>query len=167
MGSSDAEAECFDLMGEAADVRLGTATLEPVSAEIVAGDMVVRHVVGGNEDGVLDGVVCGTAGATGWPGFRRSRSLQANSSQIRSENLSRPLPRHSCSLTLINGQFNASGAAKRLCTNHSTLLRKMESAHQLLPRPLDDTTVHVAWVTRRERVSQGDGVTLSPSPFSE
>lgn len=47
-------------------------------------------------------------------------------------------------LTFINEQCNASRAAKRLYTHRNTLLRRIESAQRLLPRPLDHTTVHVA-----------------------
>ncbi|MCV7144394.1 PucR family transcriptional regulator [Mycobacterium riyadhense] len=47
-------------------------------------------------------------------------------------------------LTFINEQCNASRAAKRLFTHRNTLLRRIESAQRLLPRPLDHTTVHVA-----------------------
>ncbi|BBX95529.1 Rv1453 family transcriptional regulator [Mycobacterium lacus] len=47
-------------------------------------------------------------------------------------------------LTFINEQCNASRAAKRLYTHRNTLLRRVESAQRLLPRPLDHTTVHIA-----------------------
>jgi DNA-binding PucR family transcriptional regulator len=47
-------------------------------------------------------------------------------------------------LTFINEQCNASRAAKRLYTHRNTLLRRLESAQRLLPRPLEHTTVHVA-----------------------
>ncbi len=47
-------------------------------------------------------------------------------------------------LTFINEQCNASRAAKRLNTHRNTLLRRLESAQRLLPRPLDQTSVNVA-----------------------
>lgn len=47
-------------------------------------------------------------------------------------------------LTFINEQCNASRAAKRLFTHRNTLLRRIESAEKLLPRPLDHTSVHIA-----------------------
>ena len=47
-------------------------------------------------------------------------------------------------LTFINEQCNASRAAKRLVTHRNTLLRRIESAQRLLPRPLGHTSVHVA-----------------------
>lgn len=47
-------------------------------------------------------------------------------------------------LTFINEQCNASRAAKRLHTHRNTLLRRLESAQRLLPRPLDHTSVRVA-----------------------
>jgi DNA-binding PucR family transcriptional regulator len=47
-------------------------------------------------------------------------------------------------LTFINEQCNASRAAKRLFTHRNTLLRRIESAQRLLPRPLGHTSVHVA-----------------------
>ncbi|CAM4420273.1 Purine catabolism regulatory protein [Mycobacterium basiliense] len=47
-------------------------------------------------------------------------------------------------LTFINEQCNASRAAKRLYTHRNTLLRRIESAQRLLPRPLTHTSVHVA-----------------------
>jgi len=47
-------------------------------------------------------------------------------------------------LTFINEQCNASRAAKRLYTHRNTLLRRLEAAQRLLPRPLDHTSVHVA-----------------------
>jgi DNA-binding PucR family transcriptional regulator len=47
-------------------------------------------------------------------------------------------------LTFINEQCNASRAAKRLHTHRNTLLRRLESAQRLLPRPLDSTSVRVA-----------------------
>jgi DNA-binding PucR family transcriptional regulator len=51
---------------------------------------------------------------------------------------------HETVLTFINEQCNASRAAKRLHTHRNTLLRRLESAERLLPRPLDDTSVRVA-----------------------
>jgi PucR C-terminal helix-turn-helix domain len=47
-------------------------------------------------------------------------------------------------LTLINEQCNASRAAKRLHTHRNTLVRRLESAERLLPRPLDHSSVRVA-----------------------
>lgn len=47
-------------------------------------------------------------------------------------------------LAFINEQCNASRAAKRLNTHRNTLLRRLESAQRLLPRPLDHTSVNVA-----------------------
>lgn len=47
-------------------------------------------------------------------------------------------------LTFINEQCNASRAAKRLYTHRNTLLRRIESAQRLLPRPLGQTSVEVA-----------------------
>ncbi|KAA1249229.1 PucR family transcriptional regulator [Mycobacterium simiae] len=73
-------------------------------------------------------------------------------------------------LTFINEQCNASRAAKRLYTHRNTLLRRIESAQRLLPRPLSHTTVHVAVALEALRwrgnkvgkpthsASQGDGV---------
>jgi DNA-binding PucR family transcriptional regulator len=47
-------------------------------------------------------------------------------------------------LTFINEQCNASRAAKRLHTHRNTLLRRLESAQRMLPRPLENTSVRVA-----------------------
>lgn len=47
-------------------------------------------------------------------------------------------------LTFINEQCNASRAAKVLYTHRNTLLRRLETAGRLLPRPLEHTSVHVA-----------------------
>ena len=47
-------------------------------------------------------------------------------------------------LTFINEQCNASRAAARLYTHRNTLLRRLSRAEQLLPRPLDENSVHVA-----------------------
>ena len=47
-------------------------------------------------------------------------------------------------LTFINEQCNASRAAARLYTHRNTLLRRISRAEQLLPRPLDENSVHVA-----------------------
>ena len=46
--------------------------------------------------------------------------------------------------TFINEQCNASRAAARLYTHRNTLLRRISRAEQLLPRPLGQTSVHVA-----------------------
>ncbi|MHA7648276.1 Rv1453 family transcriptional regulator [Mycobacterium sp. ML4] len=51
---------------------------------------------------------------------------------------------HTTLLAFINEQCNASRAAKRLNTHRNTLLRRLESAQRLLPRPLDHTSVNVA-----------------------
>ena len=47
-------------------------------------------------------------------------------------------------LTFINEQCNASRAAARLYTHRNTLLRRITRAEQLLPKPLEQTSVHVA-----------------------
>ena len=47
-------------------------------------------------------------------------------------------------LTFINEQCNASRAAARLYTHRNTLLRRLSRVEQLLPRPLDENSVHVA-----------------------
>ncbi len=47
-------------------------------------------------------------------------------------------------LTFINEQCSASRAATRLYTHRNTVLRRIERAEQLLPRPLDENSVHVA-----------------------
>lgn len=46
--------------------------------------------------------------------------------------------------TFINEQCNASRAAARLYTHRNTLLRRIARAQQLLPAPLEQTSVHVA-----------------------
>ncbi len=47
-------------------------------------------------------------------------------------------------LTFVNEQCNVSRAASRLYTHRNTLLRRLSRAEQLLPRPLDTNSVHVA-----------------------
>ncbi len=47
-------------------------------------------------------------------------------------------------LTLINQGCNVSRAARLLYTHRNTLMNRLETAQRLLPRPLTDTTVHVA-----------------------
>lgn len=47
-------------------------------------------------------------------------------------------------LTFIKEQCNVSRTAKRLYTHRNTLLRRLERAEQLLPRPLEETSVQVA-----------------------
>ena len=47
-------------------------------------------------------------------------------------------------LTFINEQCNASRAAATLYTHRNTLLRRISRAEQLLPRPLEENSVHVA-----------------------
>ena len=47
-------------------------------------------------------------------------------------------------LTFVNAQCNASRAAARLYTHRNTLLRRLSRAEQLLPRPLEENSVHVA-----------------------
>jgi DNA-binding PucR family transcriptional regulator len=46
--------------------------------------------------------------------------------------------------TFVNEQCNASRAAARLYTHRNTLLRRITRAERLLPRPLEDNSVHVA-----------------------
>ena len=47
-------------------------------------------------------------------------------------------------LTFVNEQCNVSRAAARLYTHRNTLLRRLSRAEQLLPRPLEENSVHVA-----------------------
>lgn len=47
-------------------------------------------------------------------------------------------------LTLVGEKCNVSRAAARLFVHRNTLLRRLDRAEELLPRPLDDTYVHVA-----------------------
>ncbi|WP_230871727.1 PucR family transcriptional regulator [Mycobacterium canetti] len=47
-------------------------------------------------------------------------------------------------LTFIKQQCNASRTARLLYTHRNTLMNRLEAAQRLLPRPLTDTTVHVA-----------------------
>ncbi|MGH3562031.1 MAG: helix-turn-helix domain-containing protein, partial [Mycobacterium sp.] len=47
-------------------------------------------------------------------------------------------------LTFVHEQCNASRAAARLFTHRNTLLRKLSRIDQLLPQPLEATSVHVA-----------------------
>lgn len=46
--------------------------------------------------------------------------------------------------TFVNEQCNASRAAARLFTHRNTLLRRLDRADRLLPRPLAECSVHVA-----------------------
>lgn len=66
-------------------------------------------------------------------------------------------------LTFINEQCNASRAAKRLYTHRNTLLRRIESAQRLLPRPLGRTSVEVAVALEALRW-RGSNVGNIPSP---
>lgn len=47
-------------------------------------------------------------------------------------------------LTFVRAQCNSSRAAARLFTHRNTLLRRLARADELLPRPLEETSVHVA-----------------------
>jgi DNA-binding PucR family transcriptional regulator len=51
---------------------------------------------------------------------------------------------HATVLTFIKEQCNAARAAKLLYTHRNTLLRRLDTAERLLPRPLDGNTVEVA-----------------------
>lgn len=51
---------------------------------------------------------------------------------------------HRTVLTFIREQCNASRAAARLFTHRNTLLRKLARADEMLPRPLEDSSVDVA-----------------------
>lgn len=51
---------------------------------------------------------------------------------------------HQSVLTFIDEQCNASQAAARLFTHRNTLLRRLARADELLPRPLQSCSVHVA-----------------------
>jgi DNA-binding PucR family transcriptional regulator len=68
-------------------------------------------------------------------------------------------------LAFINEQCNASRAAKRLYTHRNTLLRRLDSAQRLLPRPLDHTSVRVAVALEalRWRAAEPDGQTRRAS----
>ncbi|WP_425518513.1 PucR family transcriptional regulator [Mycobacterium spongiae] len=57
------------------------------------------------------------------------------------ESASREL--HATLLAFIRQQCNASRAAKVLYIHRNTLLHRVEAAQKLLPRPLDETTLHV------------------------
>jgi DNA-binding PucR family transcriptional regulator len=46
--------------------------------------------------------------------------------------------------TFINEQCNASRAAARLFTHRNTLTERLRRAEKLLPRPLEESSVHVA-----------------------
>lgn len=46
--------------------------------------------------------------------------------------------------TFVHLQCNASRAAARMFTHRSTLLRRLARANELLPKPLEDSSVHVA-----------------------
>lgn len=47
-------------------------------------------------------------------------------------------------LTFVNEECNVSRAASQLYTHRNTLLRRLSRAEELLPRPLDTNSVHVA-----------------------
>lgn len=47
-------------------------------------------------------------------------------------------------LTYINEQCSVGRTTKLLYTHRNTLLRRLERAEQLLPRPLEHSSVHVA-----------------------
>lgn len=66
-------------------------------------------------------------------------------------------------LTFIKEQCNASRAAKRLYTHRNTLLRRIESAQRLLPRPLSHTSVEVAVALEALRW-RGTKIGKLPSP---
>lgn len=51
---------------------------------------------------------------------------------------------HQSVLTFVTEQCNASRAAAKLYTHRNTLLRRLARADEMLPRPLADTSVHVA-----------------------
>ncbi|QUR67155.1 PucR family transcriptional regulator [Mycobacterium spongiae] len=51
---------------------------------------------------------------------------------------------HTTLLTFINQQCNAARTANLLYMHRNTLMRRLEAAQRLLPRPLEGTTVHVA-----------------------
>ncbi|RFD24534.1 transcriptional regulator [Mycobacterium uberis] len=65
-------------------------------------------------------------------------------------------------LTFINEQCNASRAAKRLFTHRNTLLRRIESAEKLLPRPLDHASVHIAVALEALQWRGGQTTTSDP-----
>lgn len=69
-------------------------------------------------------------------------------------------------LMFINEQCNASRAAKRLYTHRNTLLRRIEAAQRLLPRPLAHTSVHVA-VALEALQWRGDNIAKLPTPTSQ
>ncbi len=69
-------------------------------------------------------------------------------------------------LMFINEQCNASRAAKRLYTHRNTLLRRIEAAQRLLPRPLAHTSVHVA-VSLEALQWRGDNIAKLPTPTSQ
>lgn len=47
-------------------------------------------------------------------------------------------------LAYVHEQFNASRTAKRIHSYRNTVLRRLEQADQLLPRPLSDNTINIA-----------------------
>ncbi len=51
---------------------------------------------------------------------------------------------HKTVLTFINAQCSIGRTTKLLYTHRNTLLRRLDRAQQLLPRPLEDSSVHVA-----------------------
>jgi DNA-binding PucR family transcriptional regulator len=72
---------------------------------------------------------------------------------------------HEAVLTFVNEQCNASRAAKVLHTHRNTLLRRIESAERLLPRPLENTSVRVAVALEalRLRGAKPDGPARRPT----
>lgn len=57
---------------------------------------------------------------------------------------SAPAELQSTVLAFVNAQCNASRAAEQLFTHRNTLLRRLARADELLPRPLEENSVHVA-----------------------
>lgn len=51
---------------------------------------------------------------------------------------------HTSVLTFVHERCNASRAAARLFTHRNTLLRRLSRADELLPQPLEESSVHVA-----------------------
>ncbi|MEK1147765.1 helix-turn-helix domain-containing protein, partial [Mycobacterium ulcerans] len=51
---------------------------------------------------------------------------------------------HKTVLTFVNEQCSIGRTTKVLYTHRNTLLRRLDRAQQLLPRPLDHSSVHVA-----------------------
>jgi DNA-binding PucR family transcriptional regulator len=59
-------------------------------------------------------------------------------------------------LTFVNEQCNASRAAAKLFTHRNTLLRRISRAEQLLPRLLEENSVHVAVALEMKHWRGGD-----------